>query len=134
MALIYSAVKILLKHNNKYLVIKQNFKGTVYYDLPGGRIEYGEDPYETLHREIKEELGIEVSIKQCLGMYHFIRTLTDQGQVNCTVFVCTPSSLDIDLTHNPVDDENITEYFWVEKEKLPTFFENKGLLNLFHLL
>lgn len=32
------------------------------WQLPGGGVEFGEKPEETLHREIKEEIGAEIKI------------------------------------------------------------------------
>lgn len=51
----------LILENNKILLI--NKKGGPYdgkLDLPGGTIEYGETPVDTLVRELKEEVGIDV--------------------------------------------------------------------------
>ncbi|OAB45315.1 NUDIX hydrolase [Paenibacillus glacialis] len=49
----------ILIHNNTILLIKKSrgpHKGK--WDLPGGSIEFGEEPYETLKREFYEETGI----------------------------------------------------------------------------
>lgn len=48
--------------NNKIVLIKKAsgpYKGKL--DLPGGTIEFGETPEKTLLREMKEEVGIDVT-------------------------------------------------------------------------
>jgi len=49
----------ILIHDDQILLIKKSrgpHKGK--WDLPGGSIEFGEEPYETLKREFYEETGI----------------------------------------------------------------------------
>lgn len=49
----------ILMEDGKVLLIKKSrgpHKGK--WDLPGGTIEFGEDPYETLIREFDEETGL----------------------------------------------------------------------------
>lgn len=57
-----SAVHMLIIDGDKILVQKR--KGTKlwsgYYSLPAGHIDEGEDQYDALIREAKEELGIEI--------------------------------------------------------------------------
>ncbi len=63
------AVKCLLKNeDDKYLILKktqeENKKdaNSNLYDIPGGRIEYGENVLDALIREIFEETGISITL------------------------------------------------------------------------
>ena len=54
------AYGLVIKDNSIALIRKSRgaYKGKL--DLPGGSFEHGERPVETLTREIKEELGVDV--------------------------------------------------------------------------
>lgn len=114
---VFAAVKALIIHNDTFLVIKQNVQGTMLWDLPGGRVEYGESPYDTLHREVQEETNLQVDIIKPLGMWWFLRM--DQNQVVCTTFLCQPRHTTVDLSKNPTE-ETISEHRWVKKEEFLT--------------
>lgn len=53
-----SAKVVLLSKDGKVLVLRKN---NGIPDLPGGKVEKGEDLYETLERELAEEVQIEAS-------------------------------------------------------------------------
>ncbi len=69
-------VGAIILRDNKLLLLKRNmepFKGM--WDLPGGFMDAGETPDETIKREIKEELGLKVDdaifIKHVAGTAFF---------------------------------------------------------------
>lgn len=67
--LFHIGIKALCKNQEgKYLVLEVNpvhfrVKQNSHWDIPGGRIEEGESVDTTLRREVKEELGIDISSK-----------------------------------------------------------------------
>ncbi len=108
------AVKAIIQQNNKFLVIKQKLSTHTYWDIPGWKVEFDENPYETLNREVMEEINIPIDIIKPVWMFWFFRN--DWDQVICTTFLCEAKRNDMDLTKNPAI-ENITEYRWVTKEE-----------------
>ena len=53
------SIKIILYFQGEVLLLSA--EGS--WDLPGGRMEYGEHIFDCLHRELREELGIDVQFK-----------------------------------------------------------------------
>jgi 8-oxo-dGTP diphosphatase len=47
-----------MKNNNVLLIKKGRGPHKGKWDLPGGSIEFGEEPYQTLIREFEEETGV----------------------------------------------------------------------------
>lgn len=39
------------------------------WNLPGGRVEPGESPWEAVVREVREEVGLDVRVERLLGVY-----------------------------------------------------------------
>lgn len=114
--MVFAAVKAIILDKDKFLVIKQTVGELVFWDLPGGRVDYGESPYETLLREVEEEAGLNVAVVKPVGFWWFFRKI-DENQVVCTTFICKPRHDKVDITKNPIPEENITEFRWVTKEE-----------------
>lgn len=62
--LYYLGIKGLIRNSEgKILVLKASLRNHTpdslpYWDIPGGRVEEGDDPITTLRREIEEEIGV----------------------------------------------------------------------------
>ncbi len=55
-------VRAILIDNGKIILIKRVKKDRVYYVFPGGGVEKGETLVQALQREMREELGVNVSV------------------------------------------------------------------------
>jgi len=54
----------------KVLLLKRSIKPyRGYWTLPGGHVRFGETVNEAVHREIKEETGLDVKINKMVGIY-----------------------------------------------------------------
>jgi 8-oxo-dGTP pyrophosphatase MutT (NUDIX family) len=58
---------LLLKVDNKELKRVKEWKGEVRWDIPGGRIKKGDSIFDTLKREVEEEIGLRIRRYQSIG-------------------------------------------------------------------
>jgi len=62
---------IVLIENNNVALIERHRAGLDYYVFPGGGVDEGETVEQAAVREAREELGIEVALKQKVMVVHF---------------------------------------------------------------
>lgn len=115
----FAAIKTVILHPAKpeFLAIKHNLNGKEIWDLPGGQIEIGETPFETLHREAKEEVGLEIKIGKFLGFFWFLKELKPGEQVVCSVFESTTQNPDAQFHNFDETDGNIIGCQWLNKKE-----------------
>ena len=119
-------VKILLKNKDgKYLVLLRSAEKYpnvgAKWEIPGGRLDLGEDPILGLMREVREETGLYVDVLFPMSVRHFVR---DDGQIiTMLVFLCKPKGGEIKLSeeHECFDWIEIKDY----KNKLNPFFHKE---------
>ncbi len=117
---IRTGVKALIIHDHKILVVKeritQDSGESILYDLPGGGIEAGESLAEALHREVFEEVGLNVEIERPIGGWGFmVQRNGEQVHIVCLGYHCrVVGSIEIDTTKNPAK-EFIFETMWLTK-------------------
>jgi len=103
-------VAAVIKSGNKYLCCKRGPKGetALKWEFPGGKIELGETHREALHRELKEELSLEVEIdKLLITITHQYKTF----HLTMHCYVCTAGSTNYYL-HEHVEAR------WLSKEEM----------------
>ena len=97
-----------------YLLIAKRKKGTHlsgYWEFPGGKREHGETYQQCLHRELKEEIGLEVKVSERL---HFTIHQYPGKLVYIEFFICEAP----DQNPHPLDCQEIK---WVTKEELGAY-------------
>lgn len=102
-----AAKAFVINEKDELLIIKRrpddvHFAGT--WEIPGGRLETGEDPKDGAVRETKEETGLDIEVHEPLGVRSFVRE--DGQHITMIIFRCEPRSQEVQLS------EEHTEYAW----------------------
>ena len=78
------------------------------WEFPGGKLKPGETPEGSIVREIREELGVEISVIQLLPSVRFRYSDSD---IKLIPFVCSIRQGEIDLSEHK-------SYSWVHRTEL----------------
>lgn len=116
------AVKSFIVDNDKLLVIKRRLNDIQkpgIWEIPGGRLNLGEDPHKGLKRETKEETNLDIEIVKPLNVRYFTRD--DNQTITLIIFLCKPLHKNVKLS-----EEHI-EYDWIhmDNKKLNKFFKEE---------
>ncbi|MCK4589387.1 MAG: NUDIX domain-containing protein [Nanoarchaeota archaeon] len=93
------ATKAFIIKDNKLLLVKRqphDIQNPNIWELPGGRLNPGENPHQGLKREIKEETNLDIKINQPLNIQHFTRK--DGQIITMIIFVCQALTNEIKLS------------------------------------
>ncbi|MDB5182053.1 MAG: hypothetical protein JWP13_816 [Candidatus Saccharibacteria bacterium] len=85
------------------------------YELPGGHIDFGEDPVAGLNREIDEEFAMQVEVGDPFCVFTYTNDIKGSHSIEVIYFARFVSDIST-ITLNPEDH---SEYGWYSEDELP---------------
>lgn len=120
--------KAMIQEGGKFLILKRSPDAHTYpnhWDFPGGRLESGEDIKEGLEREVFEETGLKVNVKEPVFVF---KEMSNNHYAVFIIYLCKKISGEVKISHEH------TDFKWATKEEilklkienfLRAFLENK---------
>lgn len=116
--------KALIIENDKCLLLYKEKDG--FWELPGGRVDEGEEGMESFARELKEELGIDKFEILGIADYYIWAKLRQRDKIPATMTVFLVKA---DLKNSiELEEETHTRYRWCNKaevDKLNFYWPNE---------
>ncbi|HMM22044.1 MAG TPA: NUDIX domain-containing protein [Selenomonadales bacterium] len=92
---IYFAVKALILNGGDFLIMHKAEAEEAVWELPGGRMEYGETAEETLAREVLEETGLGVVPIRVLDTWNCVY---EMYQITGIIYLCKAQNNEVRLS------------------------------------
>lgn len=109
-------VKALIVNEGKFLVMHNNGVKEDLWELPGGRMEYGETAEETLMREIAEETGVTVKPIKLLDTWNLVKK---EYQITGIIYLCILDKGEVRLS----DEHDAFKWINIETESLDLMYD-----------
>lgn len=116
----------IIYHQGKFLILKRSSKEKIFpnkWELPSGEVEFGEDPNETVIREVKEETGIiPLNIRLHKVKHHVFEKETKIRHNIQLLFL-----VEINSHHVTLSEEH-EDFAWVDLDKYDLFDDIVNIL------
>lgn len=111
---VVGVVAAIIENEEKEILIAKRKQGKSmggFWEFPGGKIEPSEEPEESLVRELKEEMDIEIEVGEYFGenIHQYERM-----KVRLIAFKCK-------IVNGHIELKDHDEYAWVKAEELGGF-------------
>jgi len=110
---------VVLDGLSRVLMVRQSHEGKDIWMVPGGAIEEGENAAEAAVREVKEETGLDVTIKSLL--WHAEEVSEKRGQRFVNFFLAEPAGGALALGRDPerdIDGQALMEARFMTREEI----------------
>ena len=113
--------KFLLQKRLDPLIPEANEK----WEFPGGRIEYGENPEETVKREFVEEVGCDIKIKKLIPLVQSSVWARSDSKEQQAIIICYEAEI---ISGAPsAQDQKVAEVAWFSREELKGLDTLRGI-------
>lgn len=112
------AVKAFIIRDGKFLVMHNNGEKRDLWDLPGGRMQFGESAEQTLKRELIEEAGLSVQPIRILDIWD--RFDREDYQVTGIICLCTAEEGQITIS----DEHDAFRWLPVERSSVDYLYDH----------
>ena len=109
---------IIKNKEGKYLITqrKPDAHNGLRWEFPGGKLELGETPEDCLKREIKEELGIDIEVKDVFDVSSFVYEKEKDSETIKKHIVLVAYHCEYHGPDDGIKKEGINNYAWVSIE------------------
>lgn len=108
-----------LHNQGKVLAIKRAETETFlpgYFEMPGGKIDFGEDPELALKREYEEEAGLKINVGKPFRTFAYVSNGGDRHTVEI-VYLASLATENQDI----VLGKDHTEFYWLEESEVENY-------------
>src|SRR3990167_8298323 len=122
------SVRALIKSDNKILLLRRaNGRDSILgkYELPGGKLAYGEQPEDTLRRYLHEDAGLHIQTAELFDAVTYIDRDDRDIQYAVIVYEVVLASGHHDLRLS----QNYDAYFW----KIESEIQHENMMIKIHL-
>ena len=102
------AVKALIFDGDKFLAVHQRTAKSPKFELPGGKLEFGETAEETVIREVLEETGLRITPLKLVDTWNYV---TETRQITGIIYLCSAEN----PTNIILSDEH-DQYRWLSTD------------------
>lgn len=120
-------ITAVVLRNDNILLVEQNVDNARDWSLPGGGLEEGETLEDGIVRELIEETGITVKVKELLYLCDYIRN--DRHVVHMT-FLAEAPNYEIGETTPGLDENPIKSIAYVPIDEIEAYGFSKKFKNL----
>lgn len=115
--IVTSVVAVIIDDDDRVLLTRRCIPPFLnQWVMPGGKIDLGEPILKALHREVMEEVGLQVEVEGLIDVFEHLPPGEAEDHFVILYYRCRPVSCEIN--HNPGE---VAEARWVPRQELADF-------------